>query len=365
MPGAKPRSPQSEENLYKRGETWWFRATVNGSEIRESLRTGNVKIARDLRGKKLKEIEQVRAGISVTKWPEAVVLWSDHILDQVAAKTAKRYAVSLKQCEPWLIDLELSKITGQVLGRMTKERKAAGATSATIRRDLTAISQVLTHAESQGLCEGNPTLSFRRTLKERRNPIELPEIESIELVVKNASPRFGKLIRAAELTGARQDELVNARWKDLDEKKRTLRIMQGKGNKTRTISLSGRALAHIVGTPQVLDSNLIFCSEEGTAWANPSSNFSQLCRALEKTYKTFKRFRFHDLRHLYAVRSLAQGMDIWTLSRQLGHSSVKVTESVYLSFLTPEQADAARQPPAQNSAQLKRFGENLEAQGDA
>lgn len=155
------------------------------------------------------------------------------------------------------------------------------------------------------------------------------------------------------------------RWRDLNQQEGTLRIQKGKGNKTRTITLSGEALAHFLGTPRTLGSDIIFCSDAGTPWANPSSNFSQICRALEESSKEFKRFRFHDLRHLYAVRALAGGMDIWTLPRQLGHGSVTVTESVYLAFLTPEQADAARKPPAQNMAQLQRFGESLKKRNES
>ena len=53
----------------------------------------------------------------------------------------------------------------------------------------------------------------------------------------------------------------------------------------------------------------------------------------------FKRFRFHDLRHLFAVEALRGGMSIYALSKHLGHTSVKTTE-IYLAFLTPEKADS-------------------------
>jgi integrase/recombinase XerD len=256
--------------------------------------------------------------------------------------------------------LPLADIKSKTISEMARARKIAGATAATIRRDLTAVSRVLTHAESQGLYEGNPTLSFRKTLRERRDPIELPTKEAVETVITASPRRFGALIRAAELTGCRLDELVQAQWRDFDPKAGTLRIGKGKGNKSRTISLSEDATRHILGTVRVLGSDVIFCHDSGLAYANASSNFSQICRRIEKVRPSFKRFRFHDLRHLYAVRALLDGMDLWTLSRQLGHTSVKVTEHSYLAFLTPEQGVAARQGSAQKTAQLQRFGEGLE-----
>lgn len=333
-----------EANLYKRGKTWWFRATINGTEIRESLRTSTVKSARELRDKKLKKIEQARAGIAATGWYDAVVLWTEHVTGQISHATAKRYVVSLQQCKPWLGHLELSEITGQVLSGMTKARKAAGVSITTIRRDLTAVSQVFTHAESLGLCEGNPTLSFRRTLKERRDPIELPQPEQIEEIINISSKRFGALIKAALLTGCRQDELVRVTWKQFTPEAQTLDVI-GKGNKRRTLYLSNEASAHISAQSVTPGSDLIFCRESGDKFTQAASDFCHFRRTLEararKEKQAFTRFRFHDLRHLYAVTALRQGIDIYTLSQHLGHTSVKTTE-IYLAFLPPAEALRAK-----------------------
>lgn len=350
----------SEPNLYKRNGIWWLRATIDGREIRESLRCRDVKAARRIRDSRLEQFAQARSGLPQSTWKDAVSSWAEHVIGQISPSTAKRYAVSLIQCEPWLGNLPLSEIKSSTISDMARARKAAGASAATIRRDLTAVSRVLTHAESQGLYEGNPTLSFRKTLRERRDPIELPTRESVETVIAASPRRFGSLIRAAELTGCRLDELVQAKWRDFDAEAKTLRLPKTKGNKSRTISLSDPALAHTLGTVRVLGSDVIFCHDTGLAYANASSNFAQICRRIEKVQPSFKRFRFHDLRHLYAVRALLDGMDLWTLSRQLGHTSVKVTESSYLAFLTSAQGDSARKGSAQNSAQLQRFGEGLD-----
>ena len=71
----------------------------------------------------------------------------------------------------------------------------------------------------------------------------------------------------------------------------------------------------------------------------------------------FRRFRFDDLRHRFAVDYLGNGGSIYDLQRHLGHSSIKVTE-IYLAHLTPEQERSARsgrtaggEVSAQNSAQ--------------
>jgi len=366
----------SNDNLYKRGEIWWLRTTVAGREFRESLRTNDVKAARKRRDARLAEIEgAVRFGEVKHTWDDAVTEWGRHAIGQTARSTTKRYAVSLKQCEPFLRSLDISSIDGKTIQHLINQRRQVDkATPATVRRDLTAISRVLEHAEALGWREGNPTLSKRRLLKERRNPICLPGAEDISIIVRFSSPRFGALISGALLTGCRQEELTNLTWKQFNAKTGTLEVI-GKGNKRRTIQLSEAATAHLDGTVRVLGSDLIFCTPQGTKWASPASYFVKIRTALEKKadharawhealkgknvrdeltpdqleefdrlmpLKDFRPFRFHDLRHLWAVEALKGGMGIYALSKHLGHTSVSITERVYLAFLTPEEAEAAK-----------------------
>ena len=74
----------------------------------------------------------------------------------------------------------------------------------------------------------------------------------------------------------------------------------------------------------------------GKPWKNISYKFCKLRKLLEKKDAEFVRFRFHDLRHIFAVNYLRDGGDIYALQQLLGHRSIKTTEA-YLDFLTPEQ----------------------------
>lgn len=347
-----------EQNLYKRAGVWWLRATINGREHRETLRTGDVKTARRLRDRRIEEIKQARHfGESKRSWFEAVAAWAEQIDGQLAPKTLKRYAVSLQQVEPSLRGLAIHEIDGRAIAGLIETRRKAGATPATVRRDLTAVSAVLEYAEAMGWREGNPTLSKRRILRERRDPIALPRHEDIEAVIAVASPLFAALIRAAWLTGCRQDELVTARWSRFDRKAGTLEVI-GKGAKRRVIQLAPEAAAVIAGRPHTLGSDLIFCREGGEPIAQAASDFAHLRRAAEgraqKEGREFHRFRFHDLRHLFAVEALRCGWSIYDVSKHLGHTSVKTTE-IYTEFLTPEEAARSKQGSAQNPAQRARL----------
>jgi integrase/recombinase XerD len=343
-----------EENLYQRAGVYWLRATIRGREYRESLRTRDVKSARRLRDKRIEELgAALWHGERRHSWREAVTAWLEHVAGQIAPATIKRYAVSIAQCEAHLSPLDVAKIDGKVLADLIGARRKLGASPATIRRDLTAISRVLEYAEAMEWREGNPTLSKRKLLKERRDPIALPTAEAIAAMLEASSARFAALIVAARLTGCRQDELVRLPWRAFNPAAKTLDVI-GKGNKRRTLALSDAATAHFTAQPHTLESGLIFCREGGEIFSQAASDFCHFRRLVVKKSPDFRRFRFHDLRHLFAVEALRGGMDIYTLSKHLGHTSVKTTE-IYLAFLSPEEADAARDGTAQKTAQSRRF----------
>jgi integrase/recombinase XerD len=338
----------SEKNMFKRGGIWWLRTTAAGVEYRESLRARETKAARAARDKRLAEINAAAHHGQVKRsWREAVIAWVEHEAGNIAQTTARRYDVSFGQCESYLADLDIAAIDGKAIAALIQGRRAAGASNATIRRDLTAVSRVLTFAEGMDWREGNPTLSKRRTVKERRDPIALPDHADIERVIAAASPRFGAFVRAAWLTGCRQDELVRTTWRQFNARAETLEVI-GKGNKLRTIKLSAQATAHLAAQPRTLGSDLIFCLPGGVGYVAAASDFCHVRRTVEAKLASvspranFRRFRFHDLRHLFAVEALRDGMDIYTLSKHLGHTSVKTTEDHYLAFLTPAEADAAK-----------------------
>lgn len=353
----------ADANLYKRDGIWWLRATVKGVEYRESLRTGDVKVARKIRDRRIKDIKDQawhgkKAGIT---WKAAVADWMKHVDGQLAASTARRYAVSLAMCEPYLASHQIDQVNGRVIMDLISRRLSEGAKPATVRRDLTAVSQVLEFAKAMDWCESNPTLDKRTILSERRDPIFLPVASDIERMIAEAPASFGAMIRAAHLTGCRQNELVTATWSAFNAKRRTLEVI-GKGNKRRVIDLSAAAVDLIKSQPRQLKADLIFCREGGVPYSEASSFFSHLRRAVARKAKqageAFTGFRFHDLRHLFAVQTLKGElgcqMGIYDLSTHLGHTSVKTTE-IYLEFLTATEQKEAKRGLAQNPAQLLKL----------
>src|SRR5262249_57290196 len=117
-----------------------------------------------------------------------------------------------------------------------RERQNAGVTNATIKRDLGALSSVINYAILQSWMEENPVLPKLALVPERRDPIMLPSDRDIELVLERAPGMVGAMITAALKTGARENELAEAKRIDIDHARKQLTVI-GKRNKLRVIDL--------------------------------------------------------------------------------------------------------------------------------
>jgi integrase/recombinase XerD len=84
---------------------------------------------------------------------------------------------------------------------------------------------------------------------------------------------------------------------------------------------------------------LLFVSQAGDYHRSVATSFYRLLR--QQADKGVTPFRFHDLRHAFAVDYLKAGGSIYDLQQHLGHTSVATTE-IYLQFLSGSQKHAAK-----------------------
>ena len=293
-------------------------------------------------------------------WQSAMVGWLEHGAGTIAPKTLKRYGSSLEAATRLSLDSKmLAEIDADLLRELERARRRQGVTNATIRRDLTAMSAVLEHAIAEGWLETNPTLAFRsrRSLAERRDPILLPEAESITAMLAKSPSRFADAQKFALETGMRQEEIFGLRHSQLDSSNGAITIV-GKRRKLRVIPYTARAQQIVERQPRFLRSEIVFWHDAGERWSSPGSRFTDIRRSVARKAAqekwAFVPYRFHDLRHLFAVEFLRLGKgSIYDLQNLLGHESIKTTEG-YLAFLTPDQKRIAMQQVAQIGAQQRR-----------
>lgn len=295
-------------------------------------------------------------------WEAAVVSWAEawHRLG-IKPRTGDRYRQSLISMRPWLDGKKVHEIDLALLKTIVRERSKQRVTNATIRRDLTAISSVLGNAVDEGWIEENPAHMIDRSrFKEKPLPIMLPRPDSIAQVFAERS----RLTDMAELsleTGMRQEEIAGLEHDRIDRNRMSATLEETKGNVVREVTLSKRALEIVDRQPRHIKAKWVFWRGNGERFANVDSDFyalsQRVARKAAQAGREFRRFRFHDLRHLFAVAFLRERRGgIYDLQQLLGHKSVKTTEG-YLAHLTPDERWAAQHETAQFGAQNERFDE--------
>ncbi|MGC4100857.1 tyrosine-type recombinase/integrase [Ferruginibacter sp.] len=194
--------------------------------------------------------------------------------------------------------------------------------------------------KTKGYMEFNPIESIDRPRIEQKLPKKLTKQDALRLleIVYNY-PYTNKFLRYRNhaifstfvFAGLRKNELLHLKYADVDLDNMTLFINQGKGAKDRFVPIS-----------QTLAKSLRFYLEERRR-CNKScpeffTSFVQNKGFTENGLKHFvdiiqpifgMPFTVHKLRHTFATLMLEGGCDIYSLSKMMGHSDIKVT-TVYL-----------------------------------
>jgi integrase len=100
--------------------------------------------------------------------------------------------------------------------------------------------------------------------------------------------------------------------------------MKSKNKEKRGIPLNASAMEVLIRRSKIIPiSGYVFATSNGTKIMTRNLN-----RAFTKAVKKagIKNFRFHDLRHTFATRLVQKGVDIYKVSKLLGHKSIQVTE---------------------------------------
>jgi len=344
-----------DRNLYKRGNVIWLKVRVNGKPIRQSLCTGDWAEARRRRDEALRQASRLRLfETERLTWQQAVVGYIEYAQshdDQtgtahVKASTLKRYKVSFRQLDPLFSPYYVDQLTKtKLLELAEKRRKARGITNATLRRDLTAASQVLEWVShfKEGIIEANPlrNVDLKRIYRESRDPIVLPISGDIDTMVNRCPANFGRSVRLLQHTGMREEECFDLEWWQVDLARRTINLTKTKTNRPRIVPLNDEAVGTLLGTPLYEDKrrSYVFWHHDGKRYANVASRFAVLRNSAGVS------FRAHDLRHWFAVEYLKRGGSIYDLQKILGHRHLSTTE-IYLEHLTPDEQHRAKSAPS-------------------
>jgi integrase len=125
-------------------------------------------------------------------------------------------------------------------------------------------------------------------------------------------------------TGMRQDEILSLKWVHVDFSRRTAMVVRSKNGEKRTIPLNqGVCNLLIHKAKKRPESDFVFPSEAETK-VDQRNLRRAFYRALE--IAEIEDFKFHDLRHTFATRLAQKGIDLYKISKLLGHKDIKMTQ---------------------------------------
>ena len=104
----------------------------------------------------------------------------------------------------------------------------------------------------------------------------------------------------------------------------------------RTIRVNGE-LIKILNELRDNDSTMVFLNNRGEI---PSSNAvnKTLRKVMQEAGIKKQDFHFHSLRHSHVAYLLSQGIDLYAISKRLGHSNMMVTGKVYAYLIDEYKA---------------------------
>ena len=237
--------------------------------------------------------------------------------------------VKLADLNPTLIADCLAKLArGKAQHRKGKEivnldRRRSGPT---VNRYHGAISIVLEKArmEWHWITE-NPAKKITRKRENKGIVRYLSDDERtalLEACKKSPWDRLYLLVILALSTGARQAELLNLRYSDLDLNKGEATLEDTKNNERRVLPLLPVVVNEIRSLTRRLDSDLLFPSNKDKD--KPYSFRSSWEIVLEAA--EIENFRFHDLRHSCASYLAMDGASLLEIADVLGHKTLAMVK---------------------------------------
>jgi site-specific recombinase XerD len=224
---------------------------------------------------------------------------------------------NVKRYQDWLMSRELSPTS--------------------IKIEMGAIRAILKRAHKSGLIEEDPFRDVR--LPKPNSKAYFLSSEDVQALLKKAeeNPLYLNYIKLLLYSGCRGGELRNLKWKDIHE---NYLEFDGKTG-MRRFPLNGR-VKNIVKSiksfsPKPLSEHVLVDYRTGR-WIGRHSQLGKIIKKYIRKAKLDERYTAHSLRHTFASHLVMQGVDLYTVSKLLGHASVKMTERY--AHLRPELLQA-------------------------
>ena len=294
--------------LYRRGNIWWIRGTVNGERIRQSTRTGDKKKAQRIAS----EVEN-RTWQGHFDGPASVVTFENAAALYLQAQKPERFIFDL--VDYWR-STPLKDITPGHIRQAALALYPTQSNATRNRHVIVPAQAVVNHAAELELCQRIHIKRFPVETKEK-TPITWDWVQAF---MAHANPHLGALACFMFCTGARISEALAVQWEDVDLVNRRALIRQTK--------ISDERWAHL--PPELFEAIANIEGERlGKVFKYSSRSTAKVqWNAAIKTAGVEK-LSFHCCRHGFATSLLQAGVDPVTVAKRGGWKSAQHVFQTY------------------------------------
>lgn len=198
-------------------------------------------------------------------------------------------------------------------------------TTATVNRYVASLSSLFSYAvRDLRWLDESPCRNIKK-LKEskgRDRVLSSDETERLlEACRKSKSPYLYCITLIAITTGARQGEILNLAWRDIDFENKIAFIKETKNGRPRSVALCQPVIEELQRLYQIRDPHKPLAFASRTAFGRVD-----IKKAWQYALKqaAISNFRAHDLRHTFATMAAAQGASNMELATATGHRTLQM-----------------------------------------
>lgn len=292
---------------------------VGGKRVHRILQEGaTARDAKRVEGELRSALAKSRAPV-IPGDPDLVAilgLYLQHTANLRSPETARHHA---NRIGPWAEGFKASEAR-QCAAKFVAEAQGSYK-AATINRSLGALKKALHLAWDRGLIPEDYGSLVKRLPENNQRDTHM-SIEQVKAIADHASEQVRAAIWVSLFTGCRRGEVLKIESKDIDQDTITIHAGNTKTLRTRIVPIIPALRPWLKYLP--LEINF-----EGL-----KTGFR---RAREKA--GMPKAHFHDLRHSCATILIANGADLYTVAKILGHTTIKTTER-YSHMQIDQQRDA-------------------------
>ncbi len=258
-------------------------------------------------------------------------------------KTVESYGRDIEQFYKLIFEqgVDITDVDAGIIRNYLSQLLSLGVTKRSCQRKVSALRHYYSYLLSKKIVKDNPFLYINPLKLDKKLPsvLYLEQIESIFKLNKQRNDdlmwRDEAIIELLYATGVRASEFVNIRLRDVDLKRRTIRIM-GKGSKERMVVFSQSAKETLERylneiRPRIAGNNrfefnneYLFLNSNGKQLTVRGLQF--ILDDIENKIGTNYGLHPHIFRHSFATHLLEGGADLRVIQELLGHESLNTTQ---------------------------------------